>query len=125
MSPLLGPAAGPSTAGADAVSTGRRWSGCFGNAVPMSVSLRLQLLGDQEGELQRLAGVEARIAVGVVAVGEAVLGHRLGAADALGHVLAGHLEMHAAGMGAFGAMHREEALHLGEDAVERAGLVAA
>src|SRR5687767_3034811 len=119
MSPSAGPAAGPSTTEAGAGSTGRRWSGCFGNAVPMSVALGLQLLGDQEGELQRLAGVEARVAMGVIAVGEAVLGDRLGAADALGHVLPRHLEMHAAGMGAFSAMDREEALHLAEDAVER------
>src|SRR5919109_2105907 len=113
MAPLLGPAAGPSRAGADADSTGRKWSGCFCNASPLAVAFGLQLLGDQEGELQRLAGVEPRVAMGVVAVGQAVLGNGLGAAYALGHVLASHLEMHATGVGAFGAMHGEEALHLG------------
>src|SRR3546814_9191538 len=60
----------------------------------------------------------------VIAVGEPRLGDRLGAADALGHVLAGHLEMHAARVRAFGAMHREEAPHLGQDRVDGTGLEA-
>ena len=47
--------------------------------------------------------------MGVVAVAEIGLGDRLGAADAFGDVLAGHLDMDAAGMGAFGPMDVEEA----------------
>ena len=47
--------------------------------------------------------------MGVVAVGELALGDRLRAADALGHVLAGHLEMDAAGIGALGLVDGEEA----------------
>ncbi len=43
--------------------------------------------------------------MGVVAIGEPVLGDGLGAADALGHVLSGHLEVHAPGVGALGPMH--------------------
>ena len=87
-------------------------------------ALALQRLGDQEGELERLAGVEPRVAMGVVAVGERGFGDRLGAADAFGDVLAGHLEMHAAGIAALGRVDREEAAHLVEDAVEGARLVA-
>src|SRR5262249_6726783 len=44
-------------------------------------------------------------------------------ADALGDFLAGHLEMHAARMGALGAVHGEELLHLLQDGVEVAGLL--
>jgi hypothetical protein len=46
------------------------------------------------------------------------------AADAFGDVLPGHLQVNAAGMGAFRGMDTEERLHLGQDAVERPGLVA-
>ena len=62
----------------------------------------------QEGELQRLAGVEPRIAMGVIAVFQIVFGDLLRPAQAFGDVLAGHLEMHAARMGAFGAMHSKK-----------------
>ena len=71
-------------------------------------ALGLELLGEQEGKLQRLAGVEPRIALRLVALVELVDRDVGRAADALGDFLAGHLEMHAAGMGALGAMHREE-----------------
>ena len=50
---------------------------------------------------------------------------RLGAADAFGDILAGHLEMHAAGMGPFRLMDGEEAQHLCKDFVDVPGLVAA
>src|SRR3546814_8278179 len=49
----------------------------------------------------------------------------LRAADALGDVATGQLQMDAAGMRALGAVHREERLALGEDAVEMARLVPA
>ena len=42
----------------------------FGPGTRLGLALLLQLLGDEEGQLQRLLGVEARIAVGVVAVGQ-------------------------------------------------------
>ena len=69
-------------------------------------------LGDQERQFDRLLGVEARIAIGVVAVVQIRLGDRARAAGALGDVLAGHLEMHAAGVGALGAADGEEAADL-------------
>src|SRR5260221_4229074 len=88
-------------------------------------ALRLELLGEQEGELQRLAGVEARIALRLVALVQ-VLDRDVGrAADALGYFLAGHLEMHAAGMRALGTVHGEELLHFLEDGVEVSGRVCA
>ena len=62
--------------------------------------------------------------MGVVAARQIGLGNRLGAADAFGYVLAGKLEMNAAGMGALGPMDSEEAVHLVEDFVEMAGFVA-
>ena len=64
-------------------------------------ALALQPLRNDEGKLERLVGIEPRIAMGVVAVGQIRLGHGLGAADAFGDVLPGHLDMDAAGMGAF------------------------
>ena len=62
--------------------------------------------------------------MGVVAVGQVALGDRPRAADAFGDVLAGHLEVDAAGIDALGLCDLDEALHLGQDAVERPGLVA-
>src|SRR3954471_9262637 len=84
----------------------------------------LQQFGDQESHVDGLFGVETGIADRVIAVVEVLIGDGAGAADAFGDVLAGHLEMHAAGMGAFGGMDREERLHFRQDPVERAGLVA-
>ena len=69
-------------------------------------------------------GVQPRVADACGSGRTAPLGDRLRAADAFGDVLAGHLDMHAAGMGALGVVDGEEAAHLGQDAVERPGLVA-
>ena len=54
---------------------------------------------------------------------ELLLEHRLGAAEALGHVLAGDLEVDASGPGADLAVRGEEALDLAQDVVEAARLV--
>src|SRR3546814_14176433 len=61
----------------------------------------------------------------VVAIAQRRIGNRRRAAKAFGHVLPGHLDMDAARVRAFGAVHREEALYLTQDAVERTRLVAA
>src|SRR5258707_7675932 len=74
--------------------------GCRGDPLSMAHPLRLQLLRNQEREFQRLGRVEARVAMRVIPIGQRLLGDRLGAAGAFGDVLAGHLEMHAAGIGA-------------------------
>src|SRR5580704_13751300 len=87
-------------------------------------ALRLELLGEQEGKLERLAGVEPGITLRLVALDEVVDSDVDGAADTLGHFLSRHLEMHAAGMSALGAMDGEEVLHLAQDGVEIAGLLA-
>ena len=73
---------------------------------------RLSSSATQEGDLDRLLGVEARIAIGVIAVAEIGLRDRARAAGAFGDVLAGHFEMDAAGIGAFGVMHVEEGADL-------------
>src|SRR6478736_6092061 len=83
----------------------------------------LEELRDQESHVDRLLGIEAGIADRVVAVVEILVGDRAGAADTLGDVLAGHLQMHAAGVRAFRRVDGEERLHLRQDAVERARLV--
>ncbi len=68
--------------------------------------------GGQEGEFERLRGIEPRIAMRVIPVAERIVGDGDGTAHAFGHVLAGHLDMHAARMGALGTVDRKEALHL-------------
>ena len=87
-------------------------------------ALFLEQLGQQEREIDRLLGIEPRIADRVIAVVEIGFRDGAGAAGAFGDVLPGHLQMHAAGIGAFGLMHFEEAAHLLQDQVERPGLVA-
>src|SRR5450631_3238491 len=85
----------------------------------------LEQFRDQESHVDRLLGVEAGIADRVIAIAEVLMGDGARAADTLGDVLPGHLQMHAAGIGAFRRMNAEERLHLGQDPVERTGLVAA
>ena len=80
-----------------------------------------QLFGDEEGELERLLGVEAGVAEGLVSGGEVGFGQAVGAAGAFGDVLAGHLDVDAAGPGALGGVGVEEAADFGEDGVEAAG----
>src|ERR1700742_1608240 len=77
-------------------------------------ALLLEQFGDQEGHVDRLLGIEPGIADRVVAVVEILVGDGARAADAFGHVLAGHFQMYAAGMGAFRRMDGEERLHLGQ-----------
>src|SRR6185503_9323451 len=72
--------------------------------------LGLEQVRQQERQIDRLLGVEPGIADGVIAVLEVSVGDHARAAGALGDVLAGHLQMHAAAMGAFGAVDREEGL---------------
>ena len=60
--------------------------------------------------------------MGVVAVAEVLLGDVIGATDALGDVLAGHLHVNTPGERALGPVHGKELAHLGEDAVEMTGL---
>src|SRR6266702_8589761 len=84
----------------------------------------LEQFGDQESHVDGLLGIEAGIADRVVAVVEIFVRDGTGAADTLGDVLTGHLQMHAAGVGAFRGVDREERLHFRQDAIERARLVA-
>src|SRR5262245_9370050 len=87
-------------------------------------ALLFQELGDQEGHVDGLFGIETRVADRVVAVAQILMRDGARAAEAFGDVLPGHFQVNAAGMGAFGGMHAEEGFHFGEDAVERARLVA-
>ena len=84
----------------------------------MGQPLSLDTLRPPEGQLERLVSIEPGIAVGIVAVGEIGIRDRAGAAGALRHVLAGHLEVDTARMRALGAMDREELIDLAQDAVE-------
>ncbi len=85
-------------------------------------TVSFQGVGDQEGQFQCLIGIEPRIAMGVVAIGEIGLGDLEGAADAFGNVAAGHLEMHATGITVFAAVYLKKALHLLQDTADGASL---
>src|SRR6266498_375813 len=80
-------------------------------------------LGDLEGELEGLAGVEPRVAGRLVAQAQLPVLDLFGAAEALGHVVAGELDVDAGRVGAERAVHGEEPGQLGHHVVEAAGLV--
>ena len=75
-------------------------------------------LGHVEDEVERLAGVQARVAERRVGVVELLLGEAVAPAEALGDVVAGDLEVDAARPRALGVVDGEEALDLGEDVAE-------
>ena len=81
-----------------------------------------QPLGDPERQLQRLLDVQPRVAGGLVAAAEVGVGELGGAAEALGDVVAGQLDVQAAGLGAQLGVHVEEAVDLVDDPVEVPGL---
>jgi hypothetical protein len=82
----------------------------------------LEELADLEGELQRLARVEARVAESLVVECERLVGDL--AVDALGHFARRELEMNPPRGGAFLLMRNEEGLDLRQDVIEGPGLVA-
>jgi hypothetical protein len=84
----------------------------------------VQHLGDEEGQLEALLVVQARVADRLVAQVQVGVEDLLGATDALGDVVAGELDVDAAGHRARGPVHLEEAFDLLDDVVEVAGLVA-
>src|SRR6516162_9336033 len=90
----------------------------------LAATLPLEQLRDQERHVDRLLGIETGIADRVITVVEILVGNRACPANAFGDVLAGHLQMHPAGIGALRRVDRKEAPHLRQDAVERPGLVA-
>src|SRR6266511_1131381 len=97
----------------------------------VTVSLRRSImlcaaeaLGDQEGQLERLVPVQPRVASGLVPVHQVGRGELLAAAEALGDVVAGQLDVQPARPGADLLVRVEEALHLGHHVLEVAGLVA-
>src|SRR5712672_3722763 len=67
----------------------------------LAAAFLLEQFRDQESHVDRLLGVEAGIAGRVIAIVEILIGDGARAADAFGHVLPGHLEMDAAGVGTF------------------------
>src|SRR5690606_32404161 len=82
------------------------------------------LAHDRHGDLQRLLVVQARVdggAVGALQVGVLEFARPAGA---LGDVLAGQLQVHAAQAGTGGGVQVEALLHLAEDVGEAPGLVA-
>src|SRR3954447_7383289 len=101
-------------------------SGLFRRLYPRALPplLALDQLGGQESHLERLLGVEARVAEGVVAVVEIGVAQGARAAGAFGDRLAGHLEMQAAGVRALRLVDGEEIADLLHDRLERPRLVA-
>src|SRR5712672_902351 len=76
-------------------------SRCDRHRLGLAAALLLEQFGDQESHVDRLLGIEAGIADRVIAIVEILIGDGARAADAFGDVLAGHLEMDAAGVGTF------------------------
>src|SRR5262249_59554024 len=87
-------------------------------------TLLLEQIGKQKREIDRLLGIEPRIAHRVVAIVEVLVGDLANAASAFGHILAGHFEMHTARIGVFGGVDLEEGAYLLEDEIEWPRLVA-
>src|SRR3954447_22662618 len=83
--------------------------------------LTTQHLRNQEGEFEGLPGVQPGVAGGLVPAVEVRVADLLRTAEALGDVLAGELDVDAAGPGAQCAVHVEEAEHLVDDPVEVPG----
>src|SRR5579885_2170633 len=67
-------------------------------------ALFLEQFGEQECEVDRLLGIEPRVANRVIAIVEIGLGDGAGAAGAIGHVLPGHFPVLAAGVRTLGLM---------------------
>lgn len=90
----------------------------------MRPSRAAQTRGDKEGHLKRLRGVEARIAMRLIAGGEIRFRDIRSAAGAFRHIAARHLKVNAARPDAFGFAKGEEAFDLGKDAREAARFMA-
>ena len=84
-----------------------------------------QFIRHDKREFQRLIGIQAGVAVGVVAVGEILVAYFFSAAGAFGDVLAGEFEVDAAGVRAFFMMNIKKAAHFIQNMIEFAGFVAA
>src|SRR5688500_11210863 len=82
-------------------------------------------LSHLECQIERLARVQARVAHRFVPLFEVLVQHLLGAAEALGDVLAGELDVYPAGPGAGGLAGGEEPPQLAHHVVEAPGLVTA
>ena len=98
--------------------------GRCGHRQPPAKAFFLQKLGKQKRQLDRLLGVQARIAEGVVAIVEVFFADGAGPAGTFRDILAGHLQVDAARTGAFRLMNGEKRPDLGQDAIERPGLLA-
>src|SRR5664279_386635 len=85
----------------------------------------LQHLRDLKRQLDRLTRVQPWVAGGFVPPGQVSVDDVLGPPEALGHVVAGELDVDAAGDSAQLGVYGEEASHLGQDALEVPGLVPA
>src|SRR5579883_612965 len=84
----------------------------------------LEEFGKQKRQLDRLLGVQSRIAERMVAIVEIFFADGACSTGAFRHVLPGHLEMDAARVGAFRLMNGKKRLDLRQDAIERPRLVA-
>src|ERR1700748_284753 len=83
---------------------------CLGRAAGTSRAAgRAVQVGDAEGQVQGLAAVEPGVARGLVPLAQVGFGDVHAAADALGDVVAGELDVDAARMRAERAVHLEAA----------------
>src|ERR1700710_605827 len=83
-------------------------SRCYRQRLDPAAAFLFQQFRDQESHVDRLLGIETRIADRMVAVVEIFIRNRPRPADAFGDVLSGHLQMDATGVGALGRVNGEE-----------------
>ena len=117
--------AGGAAHGSAAAATTARSGSAVASDGEEEARINSEELRHPEGEVERLAGVQPRVARRRVAVVEVALEDLLGPAQALGDVVARQLDVDAARPRALVAVHGEERAQLGEDVVEAAGLAAA
>lgn len=79
----------------------------------------IEHFGKQESKFQGLARIQARIAMRVITVRQALLRNVHRTAGAFGDVLARHLDMDAPTMRPFGPVDGEETTHLCKDSLKR------
>src|SRR4051794_22479562 len=82
-------------------------------------------LGHPERQIEGLPAIEARVARRLVTQRKILFRDLVPAADALGDVVAGELDVDSARVRAQGVVNLEEARHLVEHVVDAAGLVTA
>src|SRR5690348_10577687 len=93
-------------------------SSCCRHQLKLCQPLFLEQFGKQEGKIDRLLGVEPRIADRVIPVVEIGFGDGARSASTFGYILTCHLKVNATRVGSLRLMDLEKCADLFEDQVE-------